>query len=229
MIGSYRPVEVIVNDHPLKKVKQVLGMQRRCSELPLELLKEHEVAAYLEERFQGGQLPVSLVQLIYQRTDGNPLFLVNMVEYLLTQRLLGFHNGHWTLQTEIDTLEVGVPESLTEMIEQQLERLTHDEQRVLEAASVLGMQFSAAAVAAGLEQDLIQIEKRCDVLARRQHFLRAEGITKWPDGTVAARYRFLHWLYQHVAYHRMGVTQRVHLQQQIGRHLERAYSRHASV
>jgi predicted ATPase/DNA-binding winged helix-turn-helix (wHTH) protein len=223
IIGSYRPVEVIVNDHPLKKVKQELEIQRRCDELPLELLAEHEVAAYLEARFQGSQLSASLAQLIYQRTDGNPLFVVNMVEYLLAQRLLGLHNGHWTLLTEIDTVEMGIPESLKQMIEQQLERLTHDELHVLEAASVLGVEFSAAAVAAGLEQDLVQIEERCDALARQHSFLRAAGIAEWPDGTVAARYEFLHWLYQHVLYHRIGVTQRVHLHQQIGRRLELAY------
>ena len=93
VIGTYRPVEIIINNHPLKAVKQALEMQGRCVELSLEWLSQSEVAAYLEARLQGSQLPVSLRQLIYQRTDGNPLFLVNMVEYFLAQRILGFTTG----------------------------------------------------------------------------------------------------------------------------------------
>jgi len=227
MIGTYRPVEVIVSGHPLKAVKQVLEMQGRCIELPLELLSQGEVATYVEGRFQGGKLPASLVQLVYQRTDGNPLFMVNMVEYLLVQRTLSLHNGLWTLQTEIDAIEIGVPESLRQMIEQQLERLMHEEQRIIEAASVMGMEFSAAAVATVLEKELAEIEDRCDMLVRRHHLLKVRGVAEWPDGTAAARYGFLHWLYQHVSYQRLGVTQRVRLHQQIGRCLEDAYGQDA--
>jgi DNA-binding winged helix-turn-helix (wHTH) protein len=40
VIGTYRPVEVIINGHPLKVVKQTLELQRRCVELPLELLSQ---------------------------------------------------------------------------------------------------------------------------------------------------------------------------------------------
>jgi predicted ATPase len=228
VIGTYRPVEIIINNHPLKAVKQALEMQGRCVELPLEWLSQSEVAAYLEARLQGSQLPVSLRQLIYQRTDGNPLFLVTMVEYFLAQRILGLHNGHWTLQTEINAVELDIPESLRQMIEQQFERLTYDEQRILEAASVLGIEFSAAAVAAALEKEIIEIEACCDVLVRRHYVLKAVGIVEWPDGTVAARYEFLHWLYQCVSYQRLGVTQRVHLHQRLGTRLELAYGHQVS-
>ena len=61
------------------------------------------------------------------------------------------------------------------------------------------------------------------MLVRHHHFLKAVGIVEWPDGTVAARYEFLHWLYQYVSYQRLGVTQRIRLHQRIGTCLELAY------
>src|SRR5262249_35186103 len=47
VIGTYRPVEVIVGDHPLKAAKQELQLHGQCQELPLPLLSEPAVAEYL--------------------------------------------------------------------------------------------------------------------------------------------------------------------------------------
>ena len=46
---------------------------------------------------------------------------------------------------------------------------------MLEVASVAGMEFSAAAVAAGVEAETEIVEERCEGLVRRGQFLRAPG------------------------------------------------------
>src|SRR5262249_23643202 len=88
VIGTYRPVEVILRQHPLKDIKQELQLHGQCQELALEFLSEGAVAAYLAARFPGQQAPAALVRGLYQRTEGNPLFVVAMVEELLRQGLL---------------------------------------------------------------------------------------------------------------------------------------------
>ena len=223
LLGTYRPVEVIVRGHPLKTIKQELQMHGYCEELPLELLSETAVAAYLAARCPGSRLPTELVQLIHQRTNGNPLFMVNIVEDLLTRGLLGERDGQWELMARIDEVEVGVPENLLQMIVQQIERLSREEQRVLEAASVAGVEFAVVVVAAALEADSMAVEEWCEALVWQQHVLQPAGVAKWPDGTVTARYAFRHWLYRHVAYQRLGSTRRIRLHQQIGTCLEAAY------
>jgi hypothetical protein len=117
----------------------------------------------------------------------------------------------------------GVPESLQHLIAQQVERLRPETQRLLEVASVAGAEFSAAAVAAGVGTEVDMIEEQCEGLARREHFLQASGTADWPDGTVAARYGFLHALYQEVLYHRLTARRRQRLHQQIGEREEAAY------
>ena len=87
LLGTYRPVEVALRAHPLQTVKQDLVLHGQGVELPLELLTAAEVVEYLTLRCASGAdlLPSGrgLAQLIYQRTDGHPLFLVTVVEHLL--------------------------------------------------------------------------------------------------------------------------------------------------
>jgi predicted ATPase len=135
LIGTYRIVELIVSGHPLKAVKRELLAKQQCEELPLEYLSEDEVAEYLSVRFPDNQFPAALAGLIRERTEGNPLFMVNAVDYLATQGLIDKDGGSWELVVEIDKVEVGVPDGIKEMIEKQVDHLDPEQRRTLEAAS----------------------------------------------------------------------------------------------
>jgi predicted ATPase len=50
VIGTYRPVEVLAREHPLKGVKQELQLHGQCQELALDFLTEEHVAEYLPTR-----------------------------------------------------------------------------------------------------------------------------------------------------------------------------------
>lgn len=70
-------------------------------------------------------------------------------------------------------------------------------------------------------------ERHCEQLAGRQQFLRRLGVEAWPDGTLAARYGFLHALYQQLWHERVTPTQ-LHLHHlQIGERKEHTYGERA--
>jgi len=169
----------------------------------------------------------SLARVLHRRTEGNPLFMATVVDALLSQGLLregqAGEPGQGTTLRPLTEVQAGVPATLEQMIERQFDRLSPDDQRGLEAASVAGMKFSAAAVAAGAGAEVAEIEACCASLARRGQFLRASGVAEWPDGTVATRYSFLRALYQEVIYGRVTVGRRQRLHQQIGEREEQAY------
>jgi predicted ATPase len=213
--------------HPLQRAVQELKMHRRGDELALTLLTEAAVAEYLTARFPGTTLPDGLVRLVYQRTEGNPLFMVNVVDAWEAQGWLEEGAGTEGRQAGVDELAQGVPESLRQMLVQQLEQLSHEEQRVLTAASAAGVEFSAAAVAAALDMDVVEAERRCEGLARRQQWLRSVGIDEWPDGTVAGRYAFIHALYHSVAYGSVTAARLIHLHRRLGAGEEEAFGIHA--
>ena len=231
VIGAYRPVEVLAGDHPLHVVKQELQLHGQCEELVLGLLPEVEVGKYLAMKFPvEARYVVPLQQLtreVHHRTEGNPLFMVNMVDYLLAQGALVRREGQWIVRRVAGAIEAGVPQNLQRMIEKQIDRLSLEEQRLLEAASIVGVEFSAVAVAAALGIGAEQVEECCEGLARRYFFLSPTGSAVWPDGTLAAYYGFLHALYQNVLYERVTMTRRQRLHQRIGEREENGYGEQA--
>jgi predicted ATPase/DNA-binding winged helix-turn-helix (wHTH) protein len=223
LLGTYRPPEVLRRAHLLHTVHQELQLHGHCVELPLTSLSEDAVAAYLASRLPGLRWVDRLARLVHQRTEGNPLFMVTLVDSWLTQGVFLEQDGVWALAATDEALHNSVPDSLRQMIDRQLDWLSAEEQRVLEAASVAGVEFSAAVVAAGLAQEVEYVDDWCTSLARRGQFLRTSGEQLWPDGTVAGCYSFVHALYQQVLYHRVSAAQRVRLHQHIGARLEAGY------
>jgi predicted ATPase/DNA-binding winged helix-turn-helix (wHTH) protein len=223
LVGTYRPVEVIVREHPLQAVHRDLMLRGQCAELRLEGLAEAAVAAYLGARFPGSAVAAALARVLSRRTDGHPLFMVQTVEAWLQQGWVAEVDGQWVVRAAPEAVEAGVAESLRQMIEEQLDGCSPEDQRLLEAASVEGAEFSAAAVAAGIETAVAEVEARCAVLARRGQLVQPCGVEEWPDGTVAGRYGFRHALYQQVVYDRLPPGLRLQLHRRIGEREEVAY------
>jgi len=224
VLGTYRPADALLRAHPVHTVVHELQRQGQATVLSLAYLAETGVAAYLAQRFDTVRLPAGLVQFLHQRTTGNPFFLVTAVEELVRQGALVPQAEGWILSGKLET--VGVPESVRQLIEHQLAHLSTEEHDILAAASVAGVEFSAAAVAASLGQTTEQVEAYCDTLARRGQCIRPHGVTIWPDGTVTARYGFIHDLYHEVMYDRVPVSRLVRWHWQIGVRLEAGYSAH---
>jgi DNA-binding winged helix-turn-helix (wHTH) protein/predicted ATPase len=222
VLGTYRPVEAIVQGHPLRTLAQELRQHGHSTEVPLALLSPAAVMAYLARRFPRHGFPAALASRLHMHTEGNPLFLVTLVQALVEQGILAAGDDGWAVQGEIDAAEIGIPETLRQFIEHQLAYVPPEAQRVLEVASVAGVVFVTATVAAGMEDDVLAVEVHCEELARR-HLMRSVGLVTWPDGTVATCYEFTHALYQQVAYERLGSGHQGQLHQRLGECLEAAY------
>ena len=223
LIGTYRPVDVILNEHPLKGIKQELSMHRLCHELPLEYLSEESVSDFLNVKFQSNVFPAELAKVLHKQTEGNPLFLVNVVDYLVDLQQIKESDGRHTLSVPVDEIELGVPENIRHLIEKHVERLSEPEQTVLEGASIVGMDCSAVAIAAGLASDVMQIEEICDTLARNHQFLLPAYLAELPDGTITPRYKFMHALYMDVLYKRVAPTRRSQIHARIAERGEAIY------
>jgi DNA-binding winged helix-turn-helix (wHTH) protein/predicted ATPase len=223
VLGTYRPTEAIVHGHPVHKVTQDLTLHGQGMELVLTYLPEAVVAVYLARRFGEQLFPERLVRVLYQRTNGNSLFLVAVVDMLVRQGGLRKSASGWELASDLEATVVGVPESLRQLIEQQLVQLPPADQELLEAASVAGAEFPTAAVAAVTGDAEEAVEVHCAALTRQGQFLRAHAPTEWPDGTLSGRYGFVHDLYREALYERVPVSRRVRWHGQIGRRLEAGY------
>jgi predicted ATPase len=220
VIGTYRPAEVISARHPLNGVKRELQAHRQCEELALGFLNEGAVAEYLAVRFPDHHFPPNLPHSIHQRTDGNPLFIINLLDYFLTKGLIARLGEEWRLMEALEKVETGMPDNIRQIIEKQVDSLSNEERRVLETASIAGVEFSTSTIAAALDTDMMQVEETCENLVRRRLFLRTAGSSQWPEGEWSARYGFIHALYQNALYDLVPAARRAHLHKGIGEHTE---------
>ena len=204
LIGTYRPVDVALVQHPLKAVKQDLLVHQLCREIALEPLTESEVAEYLAIETPEAAAPQGLASLIHRHSEGNPLFMVCILHDLQGRGVIAVEDGTWHIKVPIESIHLEAPESLRGMIELQIEKLSADEQRVLELASLTGMSFTANPHDLGTTQDREKLESTCEDLARRQHIVRRMGWRRFPDGTIWQCYEFAHALYREVFYRRQA-------------------------
>jgi DNA-binding winged helix-turn-helix (wHTH) protein/tetratricopeptide (TPR) repeat protein len=227
VISTYSPPNPQSEDHPLPGVVQELRIRGLCVELALSHLTGDDAQEYLQARFEGVAFPERLAETIHQRTGGNPFFLVALSDGWIARGLLAEEAGVWHLRAGLEELVRAVPDSLREVIEQRFSLLARPDQEMLEAASVAGLEFTAAAVSAGAGLSEEEVETRCTALAREGRLLRLHEPAEWPDGRVVARFSFLHHLYPELLYDRVPPARRARLHREIGSCMEAGFGPHS--
>ena len=223
---SYRPADSIIGQHPIWRLHQDLEIHERCGELRLDRLSRMEVERYLALRFRDDALASALSEPVFERTQGQPLFIASLIKFFIDQRVIVETDGAWRLSSEAAIPQDGIPTDLLNMINYQVGRLTEDERRLLEVASVAGGDFSAALVAAGLSRDAVEVERDLEALTRKDHTLVPSGVSEWPDGTYSGSYAFRHILYQNVVYQHLAPGQRVQTHRRLGKGWKRLWRSH---
>ena len=137
VLGTFRPAEVIFEEHPLARLRGELRRHRLCREVDLDPLAEADIGEWLARRL-GAAVPDSFVRLLHAQASGVPLFVNGMVDELIASGALKRLDGGWEFPT---AHALSVPRSIAEVIEAQLSRLTAEQQIVLGAASVGGVEF----------------------------------------------------------------------------------------
>jgi DNA-binding winged helix-turn-helix (wHTH) protein/predicted ATPase len=216
VIVTCRPVELIINEHPLKQVKQELVARHAATEIVLGYLGADDVKAYLQRRLQHRPTALALAAAVHRRSQGHPLFMVRMADDLQ-------HTPD--ASTVVD--ELSLPCGVTDLIETQLARLGDEQLGVLEAASVTGSEFATASISAALQQPMDDVERLLETLAEQKQFIEPRGLDEWHDGTLCGRYGFRHDLYRDALYRRLGSARRVQLHALIAERLLVAYGAHS--
>src|SRR5271157_4453446 len=182
LIATKRPVDMVVPDLPLKRLKRDLLVHHLCQEITLAPLSEAEVAEYLRAESLGGSLPEGFADLIHRRSEGNALFMIAALDHMTEHGQISREGGRWRLRVPIEEMALEAPETLRQMIESQIEHLTSEQQRALEVASVNGVLFSASVNAIPASLDEEKFEELCDELSRCHHVVRWAGSRQFPDG-----------------------------------------------
>jgi len=221
LIVSYRPSDLLLTKHPFSSLKLELEGRGDCREVEVGLLTLEEVGSYLASEFPAPAFPRTLTQQLHARTEGNPLFLVNLVSDLKDRQVIAQQDGTWILRVPLEGRELALPVSVRSMISRQREKLSANEQQLLAAASVQGYDFDSAVLAESLGLELAEVEERLTVLERVHGLVRNAGETEFPDRTASTHYRFVHILYQNSSYEALPPARRRILSAKIAEALAR--------
>ncbi|MBZ5583057.1 MAG: AAA family ATPase [Acidobacteriia bacterium] len=227
LIGTYRPAEATRARQPLEALALGMRIRGQCHVVRPDLLSAEAVQSMIGSALPGIAPDRTLVDTVHQRTGGNPLFVLALIDHWKATTAVVLQPDGWRAAADFGELGKGVPESLTAMIHQKLETLSPEEQLLLEAASVAGREFVAGVLAPGLGWTEDETELRCATLARQGTFIRDAGVLEWPGGGISARFRFIHALYREAVYGRVPAGRRSRLHRLIGEELEKAYGAQA--
>ena len=138
-----------------------------------------------------------LGDLLWQRSNGRPLFIESLLDLLREDEQLAFTNGQAELKPEADP--DALPDNVRELITSRLDRLPGDLREILQIASVFGDGFSDAALLTveGVN-DADRLENQLDTLVDE------EIIELQPDGM----YRFRHGVTQGAVFETLNRLQR---------------------
>ena len=204
IVGAYRDVDPTLAD-PLKTTVTELAREPVTRRLALAGLAANDVVRFIELAAPGA--PAAELGLsLHAETEGNPLFVGEIVRLLATEQRL----------SEAGTGPLAIPQSVREVIGSRLRHLSSDCDRLLTVASVMGREFDIDPLAAviGLDRDAV-LELLDEAIEAR--------VVSGVSGAVG-RVRFAHALIRDAAYHSLTSGRRARLHRQVGEALEALYA-----
>ena len=112
----------------------------RLAELTLRELSEEDSAELVAHLLDNAALPDATRRLILDKSEGNPLFVEEIIRMLIERGVLAKREGQWLAEGEIDASEI--PDNLQSLLLARIDCLPEDVRRVMRVAAVIGRQFS---------------------------------------------------------------------------------------
>ncbi len=214
IVGTYRAAEVESSNSPLKGYKLEMQAHNLCEEIALSLLKEEHVAGYLNARFAPNDFPEELTALIQRKTEGHPLFVTGLLQFLSERGDIHRVNSHWSLARPLSEMDLEVPENVRSMIQKKMEALSEEDRRALQYAlrhRGRRIHFDNS-LANLLGVDEVALEERLDRLGGKIHrWVQSLGEKRnFPDGSAGHPLSFrARALYQNALYGELVSKRRI--------------------
>jgi class 3 adenylate cyclase/tetratricopeptide (TPR) repeat protein len=191
------------------------GGKLNATTILLEPLPDDEASQLVDNLLGRADIPAVARRRILEASEGNPLFVEEMLGMLIDDGLLRFEDGSW--RPVEDLANVTVPPTIQLLLAARLDRLDAEERAVIERGSVEGKVFHAGAVAT-LSSEALRPTVRPRLLAlARKELIRPDRA----DFAGEDAFRFRHLLIRDAAYQAMPKEQRADLHERFADWLER--------
>jgi predicted ATPase/KaiC/GvpD/RAD55 family RecA-like ATPase len=214
LLGAYRDTE-IDEKHQLFPVLTDLKRERLLNSVRLKRFSLDEVTEIIKKILWQDNVPKDFCNLIYEKTQGNPFFVEEVIESLLEEGIIYPHGVEYHFK---EISEIEFPETVKSVLQARLGRLDDETLQVLTMASFVGNDFSLKALrnVAGIEQNrLLQIiEKMMTKRLLNCRVVRGEETCSFSDVLI-----------KDALYESVGPLRRKKLHRIVGRALEKEYAK----
>lgn len=211
VLGTHRDSE-LTRGHPLLQLLGDLRREPGVERIDLAGLRREDVGALMAAAV-GYELPEEgsrLADEISRETDGNPFFVAEILRHLDEAGAVAQdESGRWELTRSLGDL--GLPQSVREVVMSRAERLGEETASLLSAAAVIGRDFELDLLSRVVER---REEELLDLLdgAVRAALLQ--------EGASPGRFSFSHSLVNHTLCEVLGATRKAQTHRRIAEALE---------
>jgi predicted ATPase len=208
VIGAYRDNEVD-SSHPLRrKLQAIRNTGARIAEIALApLARKHTTRLIADALHCDPQRAAPLAQLVYDKTAGNPFFVIQFLHALADEDSLTFDHGAACWSWDLDRIRAkGYTENVIDLMVGKLTRLPADTQQALRQLASLGN------VAAVTMLSMVQEVSEAQIHAALWEALRQELVEQ-----LEGSYKFVHDRIQEAAYSLIPAALRAQTHLRIGR------------
>jgi tetratricopeptide (TPR) repeat protein len=214
LVGTYRDIEVD-RTHPLSAALAELRRLPHFGRVLLRGLNADEVKRMLSG-IAGQDVPWGLAEAVHRQTEGNPLFVQEVIRYLAEEGIIEREEGRWRARSDTP-VEMRIPDGLRDVIGKRLSSLSESCNRVLSVAAVIGRDFQMEVLqkVAGVSDD--------ELFGALEEARKAAVIEERTGAGAKVNYRFAHAFFRQTLYEETIAPRRIRLHQQVARALEEIY------
>jgi predicted ATPase/class 3 adenylate cyclase len=201
-------------ESPGWKLRQVAAEEypHRYSEIALQPLSRERSSLLVDSLLQISDLPQRLREHILERSEGNPLFVEEMVRSLIDHRVVVRDEKGERWQATSEGQNIDIPDNLQGLLVARIDRLAEDTRRTLQIASVAGRSFYYRVLA--------RIVELAEELDGQLLTLQQTDMIREARRVPELEYNFRHALTQEAAYSTILLRERQVFHRQVGEALE---------
>jgi len=219
ILCAYRIEEILDVEgkpHIVREAMRRIENEKASEKLGLEGLKKGETRLFLSRLLEIKDIPEDLVDVLQDRTSGNPYFIEELVKGLVEQGIIVPKDNRWTTRSRLKDL--ALPSSIKDVITRRLSRVDPRAMKTLERAAVIGKEFALDILESVGECEEEALVDDLDLLVKSKILVEDTG--KGRDG-----YRFTSTALRDAVYEGISNVKRRMLHKRVAKAIEDLYGK----